>query len=103
MRLKSFCAPAILYIAFSITQVIIDVFKQFYNTAFLKLLSTCIIAVVLNMLCKRGLGLIAWIVVFLPFIIMTITTALLLFVFKYSPNDKHAKHAYNHMMGVFNN
>ena len=89
MRLKSLCAPAILYVAFSLTQIVIDIFKEFYNTAFLKLLSTCIITIALNMLCKRGLGLIAWLVVFLPFIAMTITTILLLFVFNYVPNNKH--------------
>ena len=32
--LEKLCAPAILYIAFSLTQIIIDIFKEMYNTAF---------------------------------------------------------------------
>ena len=30
------CAPALIYVAFSLTQIIIDTFKGLYNTAFFK-------------------------------------------------------------------
>ena len=30
------CAPAILYVGFSLTQIIIDTFKGFYDVAFFK-------------------------------------------------------------------
>tara|TARA_Y100000816_G_scaffold265478_1_gene225348 strand:+ start:321 stop:644 length:324 start_codon:yes stop_codon:yes gene_type:complete len=85
MPLASLCAPAILYVAFSTTQIIIDLFKEEYNTAFIKLFVTAIFAIALNMLCQRGLGLLSWLIVFLPFIMMTIITSLLLFIFKLSP------------------
>lgn len=87
MRLASYCAPAILYIAFSTIQIVIDIFKMEYHLAFIKLFVTGIIAVVLNMLCKRGLGVLSWIIVFLPFIMMTIISSLLLFVFKLKPTN----------------
>ena len=83
--LESLCAPAILYIAFSITQIIIDIFKNMYNTAFLKFIVMIIFTIVLNILCQRGLGVVSWLIVFIPFITMTIITSLLLFVFGLSP------------------
>ena len=83
--LEKLCAPAILYIAFSLTQIIIDVFKEMYNTAFFKFIVMVIFSIVLNILCKRGLGVISWFIVFVPFIMMTIITTMLLFVFGLSP------------------
>ena len=83
--LEKLCAPAILYIAFSLTQIIIDVFKEMYNTAFFKFIVMIIFSIVLNILCKRGLGVISWFIVFVPFIMMTIITTMLLFVFGLSP------------------
>jgi hypothetical protein len=41
----------------------------------------------LNILCDRGLGIISWFIVFIPFIMMTIITSLLLFVFGLSPSS----------------
>lgn len=83
--IEQLCPPAILYIAFSITQIIIDTFQGMYNTAFLKFLVMIIFSVVLNILCNRGLGIISWFIVFVPFIMMTIITSMLLFVFGLSP------------------
>ena len=83
--LEKLCAPAILYIAFSLTQIIIDVFKEMYNTAFFKFIVMVIFSIVLNILCQRGLGVISWFIVFVPFIMMTIITTMLLFVFGLSP------------------
>ena len=34
--INKLCPPAILYLGFSLTQIIIDTFKGFYNTAFFK-------------------------------------------------------------------
>ena len=83
--LEKLCAPAILYIAFSLTQIIIDVFKEMYNTAFFKFIVMVVFSIVLNILCSRGLGVISWFIVFVPFIMMTIITTMLLFVFGLSP------------------
>ena len=79
------CPPALLYVAFSITQIIIDIFKNMYNTAFFKFIVMIIFTIVLNVLCQRGLGIISWMIVFIPFIMMTIITSLLLVVFGLSP------------------
>jgi len=79
------CAPALIYIAFSLTQVIIDTFKGLYNTAFFKFIVMIIITILLNALCKSGMGIISWIIVFVPFIFMSVIVAILLFVFGLDP------------------
>jgi len=81
------CAPAIVYIGFSLTHIIIDTFKQLYNSAFMKFLVMIIFTLVLNILCKRGLGIISWVIVFVPFIFMTIISSTLLFAFGLDPNS----------------
>jgi hypothetical protein len=86
MIMEKLCPPAILYIAFSITHIILDVFNNLYNTALLKFLIMIIFTIVLNVLCKNGLGIISWIIVFIPFITMTIITSLLLLVLGLSPS-----------------
>lgn len=75
------CAPALIYVAFSLTQVIIDTFKGLYNTAFFKIIIMIIITILLNALCHSGMGIISWIIVFVPFIFMSVIVAILLYVF----------------------
>jgi len=79
------CAPALIYIAFSLTQVIIDTFKGLYNTAFMKIIVMIIITILLNALCQTGMRIISWIIVFIPFIFMSVIVAILLFVFGLDP------------------
>ena len=85
MVLENLCPPALLYLGFSLTQIIIDIFKNMYNTAFFKIIITFIFTILLNVLCKQGLGIISWFIVFVPFIMMSIITTILLFVFGLSP------------------
>ena len=85
--LASLCAPAVLYLAFSATQIIIDTFRGLYNTAFLKMFVTFVFTVVLNLLCQKGLTIVSWFIVFIPFIMMTIITSLLLFAFGLNPGE----------------
>jgi hypothetical protein len=80
------CAPALIYVAFSLTQIIIDTLKGLYNTAFLKIIVMIIITILLNSLCQAGMGIISWLIVFIPFIFMTIIVAILLYVFGLDPS-----------------
>jgi hypothetical protein len=79
------CAPALIYIAFSLTQVVIDTFKGLYNTAFFKFIVMIIITFLLNALCQSGMSIISWIIVFIPFIFMSVIVAILLYVFGLDP------------------
>ena len=56
MILDEICPPAIIYIAFSLTHIVIDIFKKLYNTAFLKFVVMIIFTLLLNILCQQGLG-----------------------------------------------
>jgi hypothetical protein len=75
------CAPAIIYLIFSITQILIDMFKGLYNTAFMKFIIMIMITLLLNILCQSGLGTVSWIIVFIPFILMTVIVSMLLYIF----------------------
>ena len=79
--IKNLCTPALLYVGFSLTQIIIDVFKGFFNIAFAKIIIMIMFTIILNLLCQKGLGIISWIVVFLPFIFMTLITTFILVAF----------------------
>ena len=91
MQLNKLCAPAMLYVVFSITQIIIDIFKNLYNTAFLKFLVMVLFTVAHNLLCQMGLGVVSWFIVFVPFVMMTIITSLLLFVLELNPSQGRNK------------
>jgi hypothetical protein len=75
------CPPAIIYLVFSLTQIIIDTIKGLYNTALFKVVVMVMITFLLNILCEGGLGVISWIIVFIPFILMTVIVSMLLYVF----------------------
>ena len=84
--------PAILYIGFTLTHIIIDLFNKLYNTAILKFVLMIIFTTMLDLLCKSGLTVISWIIVFLPFILLTAITILLLFSLGLSPDKGFLKY-----------
>ena len=75
------CPPALIYVVFSLAQIIIDIFKSLYNAAFIKFTIAILITLLLNGLCQQGLGIVSWMIVFVPFILMTFITAMLLYIF----------------------
>ena len=87
------CAPALLNVGFSLAQIIIDLYKQMYNTALLKFIIMIIFTIILNILCEMGYAIISWFIVFIPFIFITVITTILLFVFGLDP--KSGKYKYN--------
>ena len=87
MIIEYICPPAILYLAFSITQIIIDMFRGDTTTAFLKFIVMIVFTLALNLLCSAGLGIISWFIVFIPFILMTYITTVLAFAFGIPKKD----------------
>jgi hypothetical protein len=81
MQILDLCPPALIYLIFSITQILIDTLKGLYNTALMKVIVTIAVTLLLNILCQQGLGVVSWIIVFIPFIMMTVIVSLLLYVF----------------------
>ena len=102
MVFTDLCPPALIYLVFSITQIVIDSVKGLYNTALIKIWVAFIFTILLNYLCQLGLGIISWFIVFIPFVLMTIIVAILLLMFGLDPStgkikvkkphQKHHKH-----------
>lgn len=78
---EKICAPALIYLVFSLTQIIIDAIMGLYNTAFIKFIVATMVTFLLNTLCNRELTVVSWLIVFIPFILMTTIVTILLYVF----------------------
>ena len=91
MALQHLCPPALIYLVFSIIQIVIDIAQGMYNTALAKVLVATVFAILLNYLCNLGLGIISWIFVFLPFIFMSVIISVLLYVLGLSPRSGKLK------------
>tara|TARA_B100000925_G_scaffold232926_1_gene181476 strand:- start:21 stop:953 length:933 start_codon:yes stop_codon:yes gene_type:complete len=91
MVFNQLCPPALIYLIFSTTQVIIDSVKGLYNTALIKIWVAILFTILLNYLCSLGLGTISWLIVFIPFILMTLVVAVLLLMFGLDPKTGKLK------------
>ena len=99
MNVLNLCGPVVLYLGFSLVQIIIDIFRKHFNIALLKFLVMIIFSIVLNVLCSKNLGIVAWMIVFIPFIFMTVITTLLLISFGLNPTIGKNKHIKSHNIG----
>jgi hypothetical protein len=77
------CAPAIVYLIFSITQILIDLYSGQNKIASTKVLVTILVTLLLNILCEKGFNSVAWLIVLIPFIFMTVILALIIYIFGY--------------------
>jgi len=91
MFLSSICAPALIYIGFSLIQIFIDIYNNKINEAFLKFIFMLVFTLIINILCDLGFVIIAWIIVFIPIIMMTVISTLLLQVFGLDPKANNLK------------
>lgn len=91
MFISNLCGPAIVYLGFSLIYIVVDIYKKFYNKAFLKFVTMIILSLIINILCDLGYTVIAWFLVFTPIIMMTIVSGLLLKVFGTDPNEEQLK------------
>ena len=86
MVLENICPPALLYLAFSIIQIIIDLYRGETVQAFFKFIVMIIFTIVLNAICQSGMTIMSWFIVFIPFIMMTYITTILFFIFGINPS-----------------
>jgi hypothetical protein len=75
------CPPAIIYLIFSTIQILIDAINGLYNTALIKIIVATMVTLLLNILCQQGMNVVSWIIVFIPFILMTVIVSMILYVF----------------------
>lgn len=100
MVFAQLCPPALIYLIFSITQVTIDSVKGEYNTALVKIWVAFIFTILLNYLCQQGLGVISWLIVFIPFMLMSVIVTMLLLMFGLDPTTGQINVPYNHGKAV---
>jgi len=102
--LDKLCPPALIYLLFSITHVVMDTANGLYNSAMVKMMVAFIFTILLNQLCVSGLSVVSWLFVFMPFILMSLIVALLLLAFGLDPRSgrvnvvekSHFKHVKGH-------
>ena len=91
--LHNLCMPALIYLIYATTRIILDVYKGLYNSAFVQVWIAMLFTYLLNILCRAGLGIISWLVVSIPFILMSTIAGVLLFVFGLNPATGKAMYA----------
>ena len=82
--------PALIYLCFSLVQVIIDTINELYEIALYKSIAMIIITFLLNTLSANNLDIVAWIIVFIPFILMTEIFVIILYTFSIDIINKPA-------------
>ena len=83
--MESLCSPALIYVIFSSVQILFDFMNNMINTAIMKIVVVIMITFLLQVLCDRGLNTVAWLIVFIPFIFMSVIIGFLLYIFGLNP------------------
>lgn len=83
--LEKICSPALLYLAFSMVQITIDLFQGQYETSLLKFIIMFIFTAILNILCLNGYTKFVWFIVIIPIIMLTYISSVLFYVFGINP------------------
>lgn len=83
--LEKICSPALLYLAFSMVQITIDLFQGEYETSLLKFIIMFIFTAILNILCLNGYTKLVWFIVIIPIILLTYISSVLFYVFGINP------------------
>ncbi len=83
--LEKICSPALLYLAFSMVQIVIDLFQGSYETSLLKFIIMFIFTAILNILCLNGYTKLVWFIVIIPIILLTYISSVLFYVFGINP------------------
>lgn len=78
MKPINLCTPALIYAIFSIMQIFFDLYGCQYILSVSKLIISIIFTYLLNLLCTKGLSIISWILIFIPFIFTLIFIEILL-------------------------
>ena len=88
MFFSNFCTPAFIYLIFMFIHVLMQMVNQKWNHAMVQLLVGLLMSLLLQVLCMRGMSVLSWIIVFIPFILYTYMMILLYHVFGLEPTDE---------------
>lgn len=95
MFFNNFCPPALIYFIFMLVHVVVALYNKEGKGAILQLIIGLLVTLLLQMLCLKGMSLISWIIVFVPFIFYTYMMIILYFVFGIQPNTNMQKYLVN--------
>jgi len=84
MLIDRLCSPALIYLAFSIIQLILDISQGKYRLAIAKLFVCLLFTYLLNVLCEQKLTQLSWIIISLPFLFMGYMSLLLVYALGFS-------------------
>ena len=84
---SNLCSPALVYLCFSLIHIVIDIYKQELDAAFIKFFMAIILTIMLNILCERGLGIISWFIVLVPITLMSFIIVLLIYFLGFNPGQ----------------
>jgi hypothetical protein len=88
MLLEKLCPPSIIFTVFLFVFLTIDLYDNKYKTAFAKMIIGFIVVSLLQVLCLSDLGILAWMIVFLPLIIYTYMTIIIYTAFGINPEKQ---------------
>lgn len=72
------CSPTILYGAFSFAIVLSDTMRGLRHQALVRTGTSVVLAAGIEFLCRQGMTTLSWMIVFIPFIALSVITALIL-------------------------
>lgn len=74
--IDALCPPALLYLIYSVIHIGLDLSQGLFMTALIKLIMGIAGVVVLDTLCGIELGVVSWVIIATPFIIMALATSI---------------------------
>lgn len=83
--IQKLCMPALMYLIFMVMHIAIDVYYGLYNMVLIKLGIATIGTLLLNVLCENNMSVVSWLIVFIPFIMMTVIAVYILLMLGLNP------------------
>jgi len=74
------CMPAVVFVTYMLIQIGVDLYSGYYNVSAMKALFMVVYALLLSFLCSSDMYLFAWVLVFIPFALLSLIIVSLLYV-----------------------
>lgn len=83
--IQKLCMPALMYLIFMVMHISIDIYYALYNMVLIKIGIATIGTLLLNVLCENNMSVVSWLIVFIPFVMMTIIAVYILMMLGLNP------------------
>ena len=89
--IQQLCMPALMYLIFMVMHISFDVYYKLYNMVLIKLGIATIGTLLLNVLCENNMSVISWLIVSIPFVMMTVVAVYILMMLGLNPATGKSK------------